>query len=147
MSIKLPSGFRVGPYEILSLLGSGGMGDVYRRRDTVLGREVALKVLPPEFTADAERLSRFQQEARLASSLNHPNIVTIYGVGTDDGISYIAMELVTGQTIAALLEQGSLPLDRAVNVAAQTAEGMAKAHSAGIVHRDLKPQNLMLNQD
>jgi eukaryotic-like serine/threonine-protein kinase len=145
--MKLPAGFRVGPYEIVSLLGSGGMGDVYRSRDTVLGREVALKILPAEFTNDASRLSRFQQEARLASSLNHPNIVTIYGVGTHDGISYIAMELVTGKTVAELLKDGPLPLDKAVSIAAQAADAMAKAHAAGIVHRDLKPQNLMLNED
>lgn len=146
-SMNLRPGARLSSYEILEHLGSGGMGDVYRARDSVLGREVALKVLPAEFSADHTRLARFQQEARLASSLNHPNIVTIYGVGTDNDISYIAMELVAGKTVAQLLEEGPLTLEKTLDIASQVAEGLAKAHAAGVVHRDLKPQNIMINED
>jgi len=145
--MKFPQGSSIGSYEILSLLGSGGMGDVYRCRDAVLGREAALKVLPPEFTANADRLARFQKEARLASSLNHPNIVTIYGVGEHEYISYIAMELVKGRTVADILKQGRVSLQTALDIVVQATDGLAKAHSEGVVHRDIKPQNLMLNED
>src|SRR5580765_135330 len=123
------------------------MGEVYRARDTRLGREVAIKVLPAEISSDAERLARFEREARSASALNHPNIVTVHDVGRSDATSYIAMELVEGKTLRELLAAGPLPVRRAVGIAAQVADGLAKAHAAGIVHRDLKPENLMVSSD
>src|SRR5262245_19695566 len=137
----------LGPYEILSPLGAGGMGEVYRARDTRLGREVAIKVLPPEVSADRDRLARFQREARSASALNHPNIVTIYETGSADSISYISMELVQGTTLRHLLAEGPLPIKRLLGLSAQIAEGLARAHEAGIVHRDLKPENLMVARE
>jgi len=145
--VTLASGSRLGPYEILSPLGAGGMGEVYRARDTRLGREVAVKVLPAELSADAGRLRRFEKEARSASSLNHPNIVTVYDIGTSDSISYIAMELVDGVTLRQMLVQGPLPIKRLLGIGTQVAEGLAKAHEAGIVHRDLKPENVMVTKD
>src|SRR5512143_4002296 len=123
------------------------MGEVYRAVDTRLGREVAIKVLPAEVSADAARLSRFENEARAASALNHPNIVTIYEVGRADGVSYIVMELVDGKTLRELLVSGALPTRKLLQIAAQAAGGLAKAHAAGIVHRDLKPENLMVTGD
>ncbi len=123
------------------------MGEVYRARDGRLGREVALKVLPAGVASEPDRLARFEQEARAASALNHPNIVTIYEIGRADGVSYIAMELVDGQTAGGLIAGGPMPARRLVHFASQVAEGLAKAHTAGIVHRDLKPENLMLSRD
>ncbi len=123
------------------------MGEVHRARDTRLGRDVALKVLPDRLASDAEQLRRFEQEAQLASSLNHPNIVTIYDIGQVDQVHYIAMELVEGQTVRALLRAGALPMAQALSVAAQIADGLAKAHAAGVVHRDLKPENVMVTKD
>jgi eukaryotic-like serine/threonine-protein kinase len=143
----ISAGSRLGPYEVLSPLGAGGMGEVYRARDTRLSREVALKVLPEELALDRERLNRFEQEARAASALNHPNIVAIYDVGRAEEISFIAMELVEGRTLRELLLPGRLPLKRLLAIAAQAADGLAKAHAAGIVHRDLKPENLMVSSD
>ena len=122
------------------------MGEVYRARDTRLGREVAIKVLPAALAADPERLTRFEREARSASALNHPNIVTIYDIGSADSISYIAMELVSGTPLRALLG-APLPVRRLLQIAVQIAEGLAKAHDAGIVHRDLKPENVMVTED
>jgi serine/threonine protein kinase/Tol biopolymer transport system component len=145
--VSLAAGSRLGPYEILAPLGAGGMGEVYRARDTRLGREVAIKVLPPELSSDPERLLRFEQEARSASALNHPNIVTVYDVGRVDSTTYLAMELVEGRTVGELIAAGTIPVRRLLAVAAQVAEGLAKAHSAGIVHRDLKPENLMVSDD
>jgi Tol biopolymer transport system component len=145
--LVIVSGTRLGPYEVLSPLGAGGMGEVYRARDTRLSREVALKVLPTELSADAERLSRFEQEARSASALNHPNIVVVYDVGRSETTSWIAMELIEGKTLRGLLADGPLPERRLLQIAAQAADGLARAHSAGIVHRDLKPENLMISRD
>jgi len=145
--MTLSSGARLGPYEVLAPLGAGGMGEVYRARDVRLGREVALKVLPAEVSADRERLARFEQEARSASALNHPHIVTVYDVGRADSLSYIAMELVEGKTLRELLASGPLPAKRTLSIAAQAADALAKAHSAGIVHRDLKPENVMVSKD
>ncbi len=145
--MALRPGARLGPYEILSPLGAGGMGEVYRARDSRLGRDVAVKVLPSELASDRERLGRFEQEARSASALNHPNIVTIYEVGQGDSTSYIAMELVEGKTLRELVASGPLPLRKALHIASQVADGLAKAHAAGIVHRDLKPENLMVSND
>ncbi len=141
------TGTRLGPYEVLSPLGAGGMGEVYRARDSRLGREVALKVLPEELALDRERMNRFEQEARAASALNHPNIVAVYDVGRTEATSFIAMELVEGKTVRELLVSGPLSVKRALSIAAQAADGLAKAHSAGIVHRDLKPENLMVSSD
>ncbi len=140
-------GATLGAYEILAAVGAGGMGQVYRARDTRLERSVAIKVLPAAFSDDRERLQRFEQEARLASALNHPNIVTIYELGQDGPTHYIAMELIEGQTLGELLAAGPLPIRRAIEIAAQVAEGLAKAHEAGIAHRDLKPANLMVSRD
>ena len=145
--MSLPAGTRLGPYEILAPLGAGGMGEVYRARDANLSRELAIKVLPAEVSADARRLARFEKEARAVSGLNHPNIVTIYDVGRADGLAFIAMELVEGKTLRSLLDGGALPLKKTLALAAQIADGLAKAHSAGIVHRDLKPENLLVTRD
>ncbi|HEX5133919.1 MAG TPA: serine/threonine-protein kinase, partial [Thermoanaerobaculia bacterium] len=145
--MPLPAGTRVGPYEIVSALGIGGMGEVYRARDPRLGREIALKVLPEELSTDADRLARFEREARSASALNHPHIVTVYDIGRADSLSYIAMELVEGHTLREAVASGPLPGKRAVAIAAQAADALAKAHSVGIVHRDLKPENVMVSRD
>ena len=145
--MTLPPGSRLGPYEILAPLGAGGMGEVYRARDARLGREVALKVLPAELSDNEDRLSRFEQEARSASALNHPNIVTVHDIGRSDSTSYIAMELVDGRTLRELSVPGALPVRRVLAIACQIADGLAKAHAAGIVHRDLKPENVMVSKD
>src|ERR1700722_3458373 len=141
----LSPGTRFGSYEILERLGAGGMGEVYRARDTRLEREVAIKTLSLEHCSHPEALSRFEQEARSACVLNHPNIVTIYELGQVDGTRYISMELVIGETIRELLASGPIPFRKAVAIAAQIAEALAKAHGVGIVHRDLKPENLMVS--
>jgi len=135
-------------YRITAAIGAGGMGEVYRATDARLGRDVAIKVLPSATAADPERRQRFEQEARAASALNHPNILTVYDIGEADGTTYIAMELVEGKTLRELVVSGeALPTKRLLDIAVQTAEGLAKAHSAGIVHRDLKPENLMVSKD
>lgn len=139
-NIMLSPGTKLGSYEIVALLGEGGMGEVYRARDVRLCRSVAIKILPAEFSADSERLRRFEREARSASALNHPNIVTIYELGQDGSTPYIAMELVEGKTLRELLVAGLLPIRKTIELAAQIAEGLAKAHEAGIAHRDLKPR-------
>ena len=138
---------RLGPYEIQALLGVGGMGEVYRGRDTRLGRDVALKVISPNRVGDAEHRRRFELEARAASVLNHPSIVTIYDVGESDGVSWIAMEWVEGRTLREALVEGPLSVNGALAIARQVAEGLAAAHAKGIVHRDLKPENVMLTTD
>ena len=145
--MPLAPGASLGPYVIRSLLGSGGMGEVYRAHDTKLDRDVALKLLPAELANDSDRLRRFELEARSASALNHPAIVAIYDLGQAEAQPYISMELVEGQTLRQLLKAGSMPLRRALQVAAPIADGLAKAHEAGIVHRDLKPENLMVSHD
>jgi eukaryotic-like serine/threonine-protein kinase len=145
--LTLSPGTRLGAYEVLSPLGAGGMGEVYRARDTRLGREVALKVLPEALARDRERLSRFEQEARAASALNHPNIVTIHEIGREGETAFIAMELVDGKTLRELELAGAMPVRKILNVTSQVAEGLAKAHAAGIVHRDLKPENVMVSKD
>jgi predicted ATPase len=141
----LSTGTRFGNYQILERLGAGGMGEVYRARDTRLQREVAIKTLSLEFCSQPEALSRFEQEARSACALNHPNIVTIYELGNVNGTRYISMELVTGETVRELLASGPIPFRKAVAIAAQIADALAKAHAIGIVHRDLKPENLMVS--
>jgi predicted ATPase len=146
-AMTLAAESKLGPYEIIAPLGAGGMGEVYRARDTRLDRNVAIKILPAAYSADSDRLRRFEQEARSASALNHPNIVTIYELGKDGSTHYIAMELVEGKTLRQLLASGLLPMRRAIEIAAQIAEGLSKAHEAGIAHRDLKPENLMVTHD
>jgi serine/threonine protein kinase len=143
----LPGGERVGHYEIVAPLGSGGMGEVYRARDLRLGREVALKILPAGLSGDAARLRRFEHEARAVTALSHPNIITVHDVGSFGERLYIAMELVEGKTLRRILASGALPVQRAIDLAAQLADGLAKAHEAGIVHRDLKPENVMVSRD
>src|SRR5262245_4495131 len=145
--MTLASGARLGPYEVLAPLGAGGMGEVWRARDTRLARDVAVKVLPAEVAADPSRLKRFEKEARAASALNHPNIVTIYDIGSADSVAFIAMERVEGKTLRELLLAGGLSVKRMLPIAEQIAAGLAKAHEAGIVHRDLKPENVMVTKD
>ena len=145
--MALAPGSKLGPFEIVAPLGAGGMGEVYRARDTRLERTVAIKLLPAAFSANSDRLQRFEQEARSASALNHPNIVTIYELGQDGCNHYIAMELVEGKTVRELLVSGLLPMRKAMEIAVQVAEGLTKAHEAGITHRDLKPANLMVSND
>src|SRR5207249_2726306 len=134
-------------YEITSLLGKGGMGEVYQAHDAKLGRDVAVKVLPNKFANDPDRLSRFQREAQILASLNHPNILTIYDVDTYEGSPYVVSELLEGETLAVRLLDGALPLRRVVDYALQLVNGLAAAHSKGVVHRDLKPENLFLTKD
>src|ERR1700682_3113486 len=143
----LSPGSRLGPYEIVAPIGAGGMGEVYRARDPRLGREVAIKVLPSSFSSDPDLLRRFEQEARAASALNHPNIITIHDIGSSDSTFYIAMEFVDGTSLRDLVASGPLPTKRMLGIGEQIAEGLAKAHSAGIVHRDLKPENVMVSKD
>jgi serine/threonine protein kinase/Tol biopolymer transport system component len=145
--VSLPAGTRLGVYEILSPLGVGGMGEVYRARDTRLGRKVAVKVLPSEFSTDAGRLRRFEKEARAVSSLQHPNIVAVYDVGQGSGISYIAMELVEGRTLRDMLAAGRMSLRKMLDVSLQIADALAAAHEAGVVHRDIKPSNIVVMRD
>ncbi|HTD51752.1 MAG TPA: protein kinase, partial [Thermoanaerobaculia bacterium] len=145
--MTLSAGTRLGPYEILSPLGAGGMGEVYRARDERLEREVAIKVLPASYSSDPDRLHRFELEAKAAGRLNHPNILAIYDVGTRDGAPYVVSELLDGQTLRERLATAGLPARKAVDVALQLARGLAAAHEKGIVHRDLKPENVFLTSD
>lgn len=140
-------GRRIGPYQILSLLGVGGMGEVYQARDTRLGRLVALKILPFGMPADPERKRRFLQEAKAVSAINHPHIVTLYDMGSEDGIDFLVMEYVEGKTLDKLISDGGLDLKKALQCAVEIADAFAKAHAAGIIHRDLKPGNIMLTGD
>jgi len=144
--IVLESGSRLGPYEIEELIGTGGMGQVYRARDSRLDRIVAIKVLPGRFADDDGRRQRFEREARVISGLNHPNICTLHDIGTEQGVDYLVMEYIDGDTLAAALEQEPLPVAVSVTYARQLAEGLARAHEAGIVHRDIKPGNVMFGE-
>jgi serine/threonine protein kinase/tetratricopeptide (TPR) repeat protein len=145
--VTLGPGSRLGPYEILTLIGSGGMGKVYRARDPRLRRDVAIKVLPAEFSDDADRLRRFEQEARAAAALNHPNILAVYDIGTHDGSPYIVSELLDGETLRERLAGGTLAVRKAVEIVSQLTCGLAAAHAKGIVHRDLKPDNVFVTRD
>jgi len=145
--MSLLSGTKLGPYEITGTLGAGGMGEVYRARDTRLGREVAVKVLPAEVTSDPDRLHRFEQEGRAAAALNHSNILALYDVGTDAGVSYMVTELLDGRTLRRVFEDEKLATSRAIDLAAQIADGLAAAHARGVVHRDVKPENLFVTTD
>ncbi len=141
---RFTPGKKLGPYEVVASLGAGGMGEVYRARDPRLGREVAIKVLPQRLSSSPDFRARFEREARTLSRLNHPHICTLHDVGHDSGIDYLVMELIEGETLAARLEHGPLPIDRLLALAAQIAAALVEAHRAGLVHRDLKPSNLML---
>ncbi|HLW80902.1 MAG TPA: protein kinase [Candidatus Acidoferrales bacterium] len=143
----LSSGSKLGAYEIVSPLGAGGMGEVYRARDTRLGRDVAVKVLPAVFSADSERLRRFEQEARAVAALNHPNILAVYDIGTHDGTPYLVTELLEGETLRERLRGGPLSVRKALDVAIQAAHGISAAHEKGIIHRDLKPANIFITND
>ncbi len=145
--MTLSAGTKLGPYEITGALGAGGMGEVYRARDTRLERDVAIKVLPASFSSDPERLRRFEQEARAVAALNHPNILAIYDIGTHEGSPFLVTELLEGETLRERLQEGALPVRKALEIAAQAAQGVAAAHDKGIVHRDLKPANIFLTKD
>jgi serine/threonine protein kinase len=142
--MALSSGTRIGPYEITALLGAGGMGEVYRARDTRLERTVAIKILPKEMSADPVHKLRFEREAKIISSLNHPNICTLHDIGSQDGVDYLVMECVEGETLSKRLEKGPLPVDQVLKYGGQIADALDKAHRAGVVHRDLKPANIVL---
>ena len=146
-SLGLTSGTKIGPFEILSAVGAGGMGEVYRARDTRLGRDVAIKVLPESFALDAERLRRFEQEARTVAALNHPNILAVFDIGQHLGSPYMVCELLEGETLRQKMGEGPIPQRRAVDYALQIAEGLAAAHDKGVVHRDLKPENVFVTKD
>src|SRR5215470_6694379 len=148
--MNVVTGTRLGPYEVLSLLGAGGMGEVYRARDTRLGREVAIKFLPAAFTTDAERVLRFKHEARTTSSLNHPNIVTVHEIGDMNGRQFIVTEYIEGETLRqriARATENRIKLNEALFIASQVAHALNAAHQAGVVHRDIKPENIMLRPD
>jgi hypothetical protein len=145
--MALTSGTKLGPYEILSPLGAGGMGEVYRARDTRLDRDVAIKVLPESFARDADRLRRFEQEARTVAALNHPNILGVYDIGQHQGSPYMVCELLDGETLREKMQEGPMPQRRAIEYASQIADGLAAAHDKGVVHRDLKPENIFVTKD
>ncbi len=145
--MAVAAGTKLGPYEIESSVGAGGMGEVYRARDGRLGRDVALKMLPESYSADPERLRRFEQEARAAAALNHPNILSVHDIGRQNGSPYIVSELLEGETLRARLAAGPLPIRKALEYAMQIAQGLAAAHARGIVHRDLKPENIFITKD
>jgi serine/threonine protein kinase/Tol biopolymer transport system component len=145
--MPLSAGTRLGPYQVLAPIGAGGMGEVYRARDSRLGREVALKILPAAFASDSDRVRRFEQEGRAAAALNHPNIVVIYDAGSEGDVFYVATELLEGETLRERLAGSALPVRKAIDYAIQIARGLAAAHSKGIIHRDLKPENLFLTND
>src|SRR5437868_1790287 len=156
MPMALTAGTRLGPYEIIGAIGAGGMGEVFRARDPRLGRDVAIKVLPTAFSADPDRLSRFEQEARAAAALNHPNILVLYDIGSSDGAPYIVSELLEGETLRSRLargldtgsapgpQSGGLSVRKAIDYAIQITHGLSAAHGKNIVHRDLKPENIFV---
>src|SRR5882672_7885180 len=139
-------GVRLGPYEILDAIGAGGMGEVYRARDTRLDRTVAIKILPAHMSERATAQERFEREAKAISALNHPNICALYDVGTQDGVRFLVMEYLDGETLAGRLARGPLPLDQFLRYALDICEGLETAHKSGVVHRDLKPGNIMLTR-
>src|SRR5271169_1803817 len=140
----LSPGTKLGPYEVIGPLGAGGMGEVYRARDTRLERTVAIKILPAQLSADPGRKQRFEREAKTISGLNHPNICVLHDVGSQDGVDYLVMECVEGATLAKRLGKGPLPAEQALKYGAQIADGLDKAQRSGVVHRELKPANIML---
>ena len=140
-------GTRIGPYEIVAPIGAGGMGEVYRARDTKLNRDVALKVLPDSFASDADRLARFTREAQTLAALNHPNIAHIHGLEESHGVRALVMELVEGDDLSQRITRGAIPIDEALPIAKQVAEALEAAHEQGIIHRDLKPANIKVRAD
>src|SRR5438128_1439017 len=145
--MALTSGSKLGPYEVQSPLGAGGMGEVYRARDTRLGRDVALKILPESFARESDRLHRFEQEARAVAALNHPNILAIFDTGQNNGSPFLVSELLEGETLREILDGGALPQRKTIDYGVQIAQGLAAAHEKGIVHRDLKPENIFVTKD
>ena len=145
--MALEAGTRLGTYEVLSSLGAGGMGEVYRARDTKLGRQVAIKLLLEEVSQDTERLARFEREARVLASLNHNNIATLYGFEQEGDSRFLVMELVEGETLADRIRRGAIPVDEAISIFIQIAEALEAAHEQGVVHRDLKPANIKVRDD
>src|SRR5271156_692349 len=143
----LAAGTKLGPYEIQSPLGAGGMGEVYRAKDTRLGRDVALKILPASFACESDRLRRFEQEARAVAALNHPNILAIHDIGQHEGSPFLVSELLEGESLRAALDVGVLPQRKTLEYGVQIAHGLAAAHDKGIVHRDLKPENIFVTKD
>src|SRR5260221_12311722 len=143
--MTLPAGARLGPYEIVDLMGGGGMGEVYRARDERLGREVAIKILPENLSAHSEALKRFRREGRAVAALSHPNIVALFDIGDSPEGPYVVTELLEGETLRSRLQRGALTMDEALRVAAGIAEGLGAAHGKGIIHRDLKPDNVILS--
>ena len=144
--MAVSAGARLGPYEIVSFVAAGGMGEVYRARDTRLERSVAIKILPASFASDPDRLRRFEQEARAVAALNHPNILAIHDIGTQDGTSYLVSEFLEGNTLREQLANEALPARKAIEYALQIAQGLGAAHDKGIVHRDLKPENIFITE-
>src|SRR5271169_5395562 len=144
--MALTSGAKLGPYEIIAPLGAGGMGEVYRARDTRLDRTVAIKILPSHLSDDVMHRQRFEREAKAISSLNHPHICTLYDIGRQDGVDFIVMEYVEGETLGARLEKGPLPTAEVLEYGIQLASALDKAHRNGVTHRDLKPGNIMLTK-
>jgi serine/threonine protein kinase len=145
--MALTSGTKLGPYEVQAPLGAGGLGEVYRAKDSRLGRDVAIKVLPESMARDTERLRRFETEARAIAALNHPNILSIHDIGAYDGAPYLVSECLEGQSLWLTMKGGALPLRRAVDYGTQIAQGLAAAHDRGIIHRDLKPENVFITRD
>jgi len=145
--MSLSPGTRLGPYEIVAALGAGGMGEVYRARDSKLKREVAIKVLPEAFATDPQALARFEREALAVAALSHPNILSIHDFGSEGGVAYAVMELLEGETLRAKLAAGPPPEKLAVDYALQIAKGLSAAHQKGVVHRDLKPENVFVGRD
>src|ERR1700750_3338625 len=142
----LTAGTKLGPYEILAPIGAGGMGEVYRARDTRLGRDVAVKIISAHLSSDPDLKRRFEREARAVCLLTHPNICCLYDIGSQDGIDFIVMEYLEGETLADRLTAGVLPLQQALKIAVEIADALDKAHREGIIHRDLKPRNIMLTK-
>src|SRR5256712_7343950 len=145
--MPLTTGTRLASYEVVAAIGAGGMGEVYRARDTKLGRAVAVKVLPDALAADADRIARFEREAKALAALNHPHIAALYGMEESDGRHFLVMELVEGETLAERLQRGPMPVGEALKTATQIAEALGAAHEKGIVHRDLKPANVKITPD
>ena len=145
--MALTAGTKLGPYEVVSLIGTGGMGEVYRVRDSRLGRDVALKILPESFAREPERLRRFEQEARAVAALNHPNILAVFDIGQHNGAPFLVSELLEGESLREVLDAGALPQRKTLDYGVHIAYGLAAAHEKGIIHRDLKPENIFVTKD
>ena len=145
-NLSLEAGRKLAHYEIVEPIGKGGMGEVYRARDTKLDRDVAIKILPEELAADEERVARFEREAKLLASLNHPSIGGIYGFENEDGVNAIVLEMIEGPTLAERIEGGPIPVHEAIAIAKQIAEALEAGHAAGVIHRDLKPANIKMRE-